>query len=157
MLIHELGFLLIAWIMTHSNYVTSSFSSHTDRLRKVVGVFCLFFFFNVILLSDFYMTLILLWGFNFSSLWKEWYFFNIFLNLWEVKSLSSDLSVLPVILHYPRQLIYMSLPGFFPPCILFSVSNSVCFELFLFTQTCQLFLSLAVILTSFQMKVCSFS
>lgn len=144
------NFLLITSIMICSSYVTSSFSSLTDRLREVVGG--LVFSFNVILLSDFYMTLILLWGFNFSFLWKGVGFFRYLSPSIRNKEpfLWSVLSAYPTSLS--TSVHYMSLPlcvwVFCPPWVLYSVSNSVCFEAFLFTQFSQVFLSLAVILVS---------
>lgn len=141
-------FLLTAWIMTHSNYVTSSFSSHRERLRKVVGGFVWGFFMSFCCLTS--MWLLLLWGFIFSSLWKGGYFFYIFLNPWEIEPfLWSVLSAYHTTLYTSVNLCVSSCCGtFFPPWVLFSVSNSVCFEAFLFTQFSLLFLSLTVILVS---------
>lgn len=169
-------FLLITWIMTHSSYVTSVFLSIWVGSRKwlvgyiccwVVGFFLVvwlgFFFlgcFNVILLSDFYMTsfvvrLQLVLPLKGSIL--IFFFFNTFFSMHEKQRVF--LLVCPFHLSY--FIIHLSwftcvslFVGlvFFPPWILFFLM-SVLFEAFLFTHFSHLFLSLIVISSLFSNQV----
>lgn len=136
-------FLLTTWIMTHSNYVTSSFSSHTDKLRKVVGGLWFLFCF---LFLEWHFAVWLLYDFNFAVRFqllfplKEGYLFQYSYQsmrnkepfLWSALSAYYTSLSTSVNLHVSSWVFF--LPELFSLCQILSA-----LKLLLFTQFSQLF------------------